>query len=71
MHPDFEILEFRRADTTFRFLYSSFFEDLLNMFYEADADMKETAVDICRPLLTQLQTELNNSSPDWGHMLIF
>ena len=49
----------KRCIDAFLILYSSLFELLLGAFYESNPGMKEIIVDICRPLLMKLQTDMN------------
>ena len=51
----------KRCMDAFLILYSSIFELLLKAFYETEPDIEDVIVDICRPLLTKLQTGINES----------
>ena len=60
----------KRCLDAFLILYSSLFELPLNLFYLAEPDMKETVVDLCRPLLMKLQTDVNSSLPEVHKVLL-
>ena len=60
----------KRCLDAFLILYSSLFELLLNLFYLAEPDMKEAVVDLCRPLLMKLQTDVNSSLPEVHKVLL-
>ena len=60
----------KRCLDAFLILYSSLFQLLLKAFYVAEPSMRELIVDLCRPLLLRLQTDINVSVPEVHQLLL-